>query len=69
LNDFIAPAIISHKKHVKYLMLLFFSSFPRYGLKEFLVLSPSVENVALTTESRCHLLLSSVSMALANSKW
>ena len=39
-----------------------------YGLKEFLVLSPSVENAAITSESRCHLLLSSVSMALANSK-
>ncbi|XP_028409071.1 rab3 GTPase-activating protein catalytic subunit-like isoform X2 [Dendronephthya gigantea] len=39
-----------------------------YGLKEFIVLSPSVENAAITSESRYHLLLSSVSMALSNSK-
>ncbi|XP_046859182.1 rab3 GTPase-activating protein catalytic subunit-like isoform X2 [Xenia sp. Carnegie-2017] len=39
-----------------------------FGLKEFLVLSPSVENAAITSESRCHLLLSSISMALSNSK-
>jgi hypothetical protein len=38
-------------------------------MKEFLVLSPSVENAAITSESRCHLLLSSISMALANAKW
>ena len=41
----------------------------RYGLKEFLVISPAEDAEAVDSESKCHLLLSSIGIAANNSKW
>uniref|UniRef100_A0A8C5BDB5 Rab3 GTPase-activating protein catalytic subunit n=1 Tax=Gadus morhua TaxID=8049 RepID=A0A8C5BDB5_GADMO len=38
-----------------------------YGMREFLVISPGANCEAITSESKCNLLLSSVSISLANS--
>ncbi|CAL8267074.1 unnamed protein product [Lota lota] len=38
-----------------------------YGMREFLVISPGTNCEAITSESKCNLLLSSVSISLANS--
>ncbi|XP_068752396.1 rab3 GTPase-activating protein catalytic subunit-like isoform X2 [Montipora capricornis] len=39
-----------------------------YGLKEFLVISPAEDGDAVDSESKCHLLLSSIGIAATNSK-
>ncbi|KAG8539030.1 hypothetical protein GDO81_021583 [Engystomops pustulosus] len=39
-----------------------------YGLREFVVISPAA-NDAVISESKCNLLLSSVSIALGNTGW
>lgn len=48
-------------------------SFPalslRYGLREFVVIAPAANNDAVLSESKCNLLLSSVSIALGNTGW
>lgn len=41
----------------------------RYGLKEFLVIHPAEDTEAVDSESKCHLLLSSIGIAATNSKW
>lgn len=41
----------------------------RYGLREFLVITPGANCEAIISESKCSLLLSSVSMCLSNSGW
>ncbi|MEQ2265511.1 Rab3 GTPase-activating protein catalytic subunit, partial [Xenotaenia resolanae] len=38
-----------------------------YGLREFVVISPGANCEAIISESKCNLLLSSISMSLANS--
>ena len=47
----------------------YYFCFTRYGLKEFLVIYPAEDTEAVNTESKCHLLLSSISIAATNSKW
>lgn len=46
---------------------LFFSN--RYGLREFVVIAPAANSDAVLSESKCNLLLSSVSIALGNTGW
>lgn len=41
----------------------------RFGLREFVVISPGANCEAIISESKCNLLLSSVSMSLTNSGW
>jgi len=41
----------------------------RYGLREFVVIAPAANNDAVLSESKCNLLLSSVSIALGNTGW
>lgn len=41
----------------------------RYGLREFVVIAPAANNDAVISESKCNLLLSSVSIALGNTGW
>lgn len=41
----------------------------RYGLREFVVITPGANCEAIISESKCSLLLSSVSMCLSNSGW
>lgn len=41
----------------------------RYGIQEFVVISPGTTCEAIISESKCNLLLSSISMSLANSGW
>ena len=41
----------------------------RYGVKEFIVISPAEDAEAVDNESKCHLLLSSIGIAATNSKW
>lgn len=41
----------------------------RYGLREFVVITPGANCEAVISESKCSLLLSSVSMCLSNSGW
>ncbi|KAF7646725.1 hypothetical protein LDENG_00183410 [Lucifuga dentata] len=40
-----------------------------YGIREFLVISPGANCEAVISESKCNLLLSSISISLANSGW
>ena len=47
----------------------YYFCFNRYGLKEFLVIHPAEDTEAVDSESKCHLLLSSISIAATNSKW
>ena len=48
---------------------LFVYLFFRYGLREFVVIAPAANNDAVLSESKCNLLLSSVSIALGNTGW
>lgn len=41
----------------------------RYGIREFVVISPGTNCEAIISESKCNLLLSSISISLANSGW
>lgn len=41
----------------------------RYGVQEFVVISPGSNCEAIISESKCNLLLSSISIALSNSGW
>lgn len=41
----------------------------RFGVREFVVISPGTNCEAIVSESKCNLLLSSVSIALANTGW
>lgn len=41
----------------------------RYGLREFVVIAPAANNDAVVSESKCNLLLSSISIALGNTGW
>ncbi|KAG7251307.1 hypothetical protein CRUP_011877, partial [Coryphaenoides rupestris] len=43
------------------------SEWERYGIQEFLVISPGANCEVIISESKCNLLLSSVSISLANS--
>lgn len=43
--------------------------FLRYGLREFVVIAPAANSDAVLSESKCNLLLSSVSIALGNTGW
>lgn len=44
-------------------------TFLRYGIREFLVVTPGANCEAIISESKCNLLLSSISICLANSGW
>lgn len=59
----VEPLVKVLKDHLK----LFFVF--RYGLKEFLVIAPAGDAEIIDNESKCHLLLSSVSIAATNTKW
>jgi len=48
---------------------IIFAFFNRYGVKEFLVIHPAEDTEAVDSESKCHLLLSSIGIAATNSKW
>lgn len=41
----------------------------RYGIREFVVITPGTNCEAIISESKCNLLLSSISISLANSGW
>lgn len=41
----------------------------RYGMREFVVISPGANCEAVISESKCNLLLSSISISLANTGW
>lgn len=41
----------------------------RYGLREFVVIAPAAQSDAVLSESKCNLLLSSISIALGNTGW
>lgn len=41
----------------------------RYGIQEFVVIAPGSNCEAIISESKCKLLLSSISIALSNSGW
>lgn len=47
--------------------ILYYKLFCRYGLQEFIVITPADRNKAIDSESRAKVLLSSVSVALTNS--
>lgn len=50
-------------------MLFFPLCLSRYGLREFVVIAPAANNDAVVSESKCNLLLSSISIALGNTGW
>ena len=41
----------------------------RYGMREFVVISPGANCEAIISESKCNLLFSSISISLANTGW
>lgn len=51
------------------LALLYMHFCCRYGVREFVVISPGANCEAIISESKCNLLLSSVSIALGNTGW
>ena len=40
-----------------------------YGLRDFVVMAPASQSDSISTESRANILLSSISIALANTSW